>query len=110
MSAQDAPAAQSSADAARMVSEAIAASDFRRAADIADAALAQGLIHVSLYNARALWLERQGRNEEALAEFQRARALAPRSYVLLNAIGQCLTRLHRPDEALPVLEEAIRIN
>ena len=29
MSAQDAPAAQSSADAARMVSEAIAASDFR---------------------------------------------------------------------------------
>ena len=110
MSSQHAPTPQSTADAVQLVGAAIGASDFRRAAEIADAALAQGFIDISLYNARALWLERQGLNEEALSEFQRARALAPRSWALLNAIGLCLTRLHRPAEALEVFEEAIRIN
>jgi Tfp pilus assembly protein PilF len=101
---------QSTADAVRLVSEAVAASDFRRASEIADAALAQGLIDVALYNARALWLERQGHDADALNEFERARSLAPRSWAILNAIGLCLTRLHRPREALETFDEAIRIN
>src|SRR5438105_13879170 len=100
MSSRHTTAVESVADAVRIVSEAIAASDFRRASDIADAALAQGLIHISLYNARALWLERQGRDEEALSEFQRARALAPKSWAILNAIGLSLTRRQRLGEAL----------
>lgn len=93
-----------------MVSAAIAANDFPGAAAISDAALAQGFIDPVLYNARGLWLERQDRNEEALQEFQRARALAPRSYALLNAIGLCLIRLYRLDEAISAFDEAIRIN
>lgn len=110
MSEHPQPIPQSEAEAVRMVAEAISASDYRRASEIADAALAQGLIHLSLYNARALWLERQGRNEEALDEFQRARALAPKSWAILNAIGLCLTRLQRLDEAVEAFDEAIRIN
>src|SRR5438067_5639081 len=93
-----------------MVASAIAASDFRRAAEVADASLAQGFIDTALYNARGLWLERQGRDTDALSEFERARSLAPRSWAILNAIGLCLTRLYRPREALETFDEAIRIN
>ncbi|MGD0191202.1 MAG: sulfotransferase [Rhizomicrobium sp.] len=95
-------------DAVRMVGAAVAADEFRRASDIADRALSQGLIHPALFNARALWLERQGRNEDALVEFQRARALAPKDVTLLNAIGLCMNRLYRLEEALETFDEAIR--
>lgn len=101
---------ESTADAVRMVAAAIGASEFRRASEIADAALSQGFIDPALYNAQALWLERQDRNAEALAAFQRARALAPRSYAILNAIGLCLTRLYRLEDAVETFDEAIRIN
>src|SRR5215469_3401536 len=101
---------ESTADAVRMVSGAIAASQFEQAAAIADSALSHGFIDPSLYNARALWLERQNRDEEALTEFQRARALAPKGWAILNAIGLCLLRLYRPDEAIEAFDEAIRIN
>lgn len=110
MSPQNAPAPQSTADAVRLVAAAIAGSDFQLALEIADVALAQGFIHPALYNARALWLERQNRNEDALTEFQRARALAPEDWALLNAIGLCLTRLDRLDQALEAFDQAIRIN
>ncbi|HEX3429377.1 MAG TPA: sulfotransferase [Rhizomicrobium sp.] len=110
MSSQHAATPQSTADAVRMVAEAIAACEYRHASEIADAALAQGFVDTSLYNARALWLERQGQNEDALTEFQRARALAPRSFAILNAIGLCLMRLQRLDEATAAFDEAIRIN
>src|SRR5437764_4348348 len=110
MSSQNAPAPQSTADAVRMVAAAIAAADFQRALEIADVALAQGFIHPALYNARALWLERQERNEDALTEFQRARALVPEDWALLNAIGLCLTRVDRLDQALEAFDQAIRIN
>src|SRR5215472_2368705 len=104
------PAPDSTADAVRLVSAAITASQFEQAAAIADLALAQGFIDPALYNARALWLERQRRDEEALTEYRRARALAPKGWAILNAIGLCLIRLYRPGEAIDALDEAIRIN
>lgn len=110
MSSHELPALESTADAVRNVSVALGANDFRGAAAIADAAIARGFVDMALYNARALWFERQGLNEQALEEFQRARALAPRSYALLNAIGLCLTRLYRLDEAVDAFDEAIRIH
>jgi len=110
MSQQDPPPAQSTADAVRAVATAVAASEFRQAAELADSSLSFGLIHPALYNARALWAERQGRDEEALQEFQRARALAPKDPHILNAVGLCLTRLYRLDEALDAFDEAIRID
>ncbi|HEY1612868.1 MAG TPA: sulfotransferase [Rhizomicrobium sp.] len=101
--------AQSTAEAVRAVAAAIAASDYPRASRLAEGAMAQGHIHPTLLNARAIWLEHQGRDEEALALFQRARALTTKDARLLNAIGLCLTRLYRLEEAIEVFDEAIRI-
>jgi len=97
-------------DAVRLVSAALAASDYRRAYEIAEAALGRGAIHPALFSARALWLEQQKRDEDALADFERAASLAPKNTAILNAIGLCLTRLHRLDEAVSAFEEAIASN
>jgi Tfp pilus assembly protein PilF len=96
-------------DALRAVLSAVTAGDFAQAARIADVALSRGLTHPAMFNARAMWLERQGKNEEALDSYQRARALTPKDTTLLNAIGLCMTRLYRLDEAIEVFDEAIRI-
>jgi Flp pilus assembly protein TadD len=98
------------ADAVGAISAAIAVSDFRRAHAIADAAIAGGGAHPVLFTARAIWLEQQGRNEEALADFETAVSLAPGNHITLNAVGLCLTRLQRLDEAVAAFDEAIRIN
>ena len=100
----------STAEAIGGVGEAIAVTDFRLASERADTSLSLGFVHPALFNARALWFERQGRDEEALTEFQRARAMAPKDSTLLNAIGLCLVRLYRLDEAIETFDEAIRIN
>lgn len=100
----------STAEAIGGVGAAIAASDFRLASERADTSLSLGFVHPALFNARALWLERQGRDDDALTEFQRARALAPKDPMLLNAIGLCLLRLYRLEEAIEAFDEAIRIN
>lgn len=105
---QDIPS--STPEAVRRIATAIAAEDYRKAAELGELFLSHGLAHPAMYGARALWLERQGKDEEALAEFQRARALSPKDPLLLNAIGLCLTRLYRLPEALETFDEAIRID
>jgi len=95
-------------DAVRAVSRAIAVSDYLAAYSVADSAISQGHAHPALFNARALWLERQQRDEEALFDFQRAASMAPHNTPILNAIGLCLTRLYRLDEAIAAFDEAIR--
>jgi Flp pilus assembly protein TadD len=92
------------------VADAVAASEFQLAFQLADAEIAEGKVHPTLFSARALWLEQQQRFSDALGEFQRARALLPRDVPLLNAIGLCLTRLYRLGEAIEVFDEAIRID
>jgi len=96
--------------ASRAISDAIAARDHQGAYEQSEAALARGLVHPIFFNARALWLERQGRDEEALADFERALSLGPRTAIALNAIGLCLTRLQRLSEAISAFDEAIRLN
>lgn len=100
----------STAEAIGGVGAAIAASDFRLASERADTSLSLGFVHPALFYARGLWLERQGRDEDALTEFQRARALTSKDPLLLNAIGLCLVRLYRLDEAIEAFDEAIRID
>lgn len=97
-------------EAVRKVADAVAAEDYRGASELGSLFLTHGLIHPVMYYARALWLERQGNDEEALGEFQRARALKPKDPMVLNAIGLCLTRLYRLPEALETFDEAIRID
>jgi len=88
-------------------SEAIRGGNNEGAAALADRALAFGLRHPVLYNARALALQQKGQFREALAEFNHARALAPRDARISNAIGVCLLNLNQPMEALKAFEQAI---
>ncbi|HWE07455.1 MAG TPA: sulfotransferase [Rhizomicrobium sp.] len=95
--------------AVQAVAQAVGADDVARAAALADAALANGLNHPILFIARALRFERQARDEDALAAYQQARALAPKDPRLLNAIGLCLLRLHRYREALAAFDRAVHV-
>jgi Flp pilus assembly protein TadD len=89
---------------------AVAASDLRRAAQIATAAIGSGMGHAAFYNARALWAESQGQHQTALAEFQRALAFTPTNPVLLSAIGHCLVRLNRIPEGIAHFDRALALN
>ncbi|MGH6889122.1 MAG: tetratricopeptide repeat-containing sulfotransferase family protein [Rhizomicrobium sp.] len=100
----------STPEAVRKIANAIAAEDYKGASQLGELFLSHGLVHPAMYSARALWFERQGKDDEALAEFQRARALSPKDAMLLNAIGLCLTRLYRLPDALEIFDEAIRID
>ena len=99
---------QSTAEAVSKVAAAVAVSDVEGASRLAEQAIGLGYIHPALYNAQALWLERQGRDEDALALYLQARGLTPKDARLLNAIGLCLIRLSKLDEALAAFDEAIR--
>ena len=92
------------------VSAAVRASDLQRAFEMADAALARGFQHPTFFNARALWLQEQGRYQEALTDFQRARTLTPQDPILLNAIGLCLMRLNRMHDAIASFDASIAID
>lgn len=93
----------------REIAVAVAASDFAKAAEIADAALGRGMAHPVLFNARALLSQHEGRHEDALSDFQRAFAFTPKDVTLLNAIGLCLVRVDRPKEAIAAFDSALRI-
>jgi tetratricopeptide (TPR) repeat protein len=77
------------------------------AAALAQAARAAGLEHPLLYNVLALKLESEGRLSEAQALLQNAVRLAPGDVASRNALGLCLLRLDRPDEALVQFESAL---
>jgi tetratricopeptide (TPR) repeat protein len=64
------------------------------------------IAHVNL----AFALERQGRSDEALAEYLEALRLEPRSYQIHNSYGNLLGKTGRTDEALAEYHEAIRLN
>lgn len=104
------PQTSETLEAVRLISAALSASDYRHAHDVAETAIQRGNVHPALFGARALWLERQKRDEEALADFERSASLAPQNVAVLNAIGLCLTRLNRLDEAVAAFDEAIRVN
>jgi tetratricopeptide (TPR) repeat protein len=78
-----------------------------QAAALAEAARAQGLEHPLLYNVLALKLESEGRLLEAETLLQSAVRLAPADVASRNALGLCLLRLERPDEALVQFESAL---
>jgi tetratricopeptide (TPR) repeat protein len=77
------------------------------AAALAQKARADGLEHPLLYNVLALGLESEGRLPEAEALLQSAVRLAPADVASRNALGLCLLRLERPDEALVHFDSAL---
>ena len=88
------------------IEQAIAARDIGLAVKLAEEALAGGAAHPLLFNLRALRAEDEGRLTDSLADLERARALAPGDISVLNALGLCLTRLGRHEEAIDAFEQA----
>jgi Flp pilus assembly protein TadD len=82
--------------------------DFVAAAALAERTLAEGFEHPTLLNAAATRLEQEGKYEEALRLLARAVAIAPKDIGARNALGLCLQRLDRPDEALYHIDELLR--
>ena len=97
------------AAAVRELLAATGAGDWDRAFALADAGIAKGLSHPTLYKLRALGRERQGRLEEAIADFRAALARTPDDQAALNALGLCLARTGRADEAIEALDRAIAL-
>ena len=58
----------------------------------------------------ALFLLAQGKKEEALNDFRRAIAIAPRFCEALNATGTCLFELEQYDEAVRKFDKLIEID
>jgi tetratricopeptide (TPR) repeat protein len=84
--------------------------DLNGAAGMAEAALSDGIRHPMLYNLVALRLENEGRLDDAVALLHKALQVTPRDVSLLNALGLCLNRLDRWNEALAAFEEIIAID
>jgi Tfp pilus assembly protein PilF len=94
----------------RTVHEIAQAGEHGRAADLAEAALADGLEHPLLLNLAALKLERQDRVVDAEGLLRRAVEIAPRDLASRNALGLCLLRLERPADALAQFDALIRLD
>lgn len=88
---------------------ALQASDFRRAADLANLGIRHGMIHPALFSARAFWLQENGRHEHALEDFRRALTLSPQNPASLVAIGLCLMDMDRASEAVEYFDAALAI-
>jgi len=83
--------------------------DVGQAKRLAREALAAGVEHPVVLNLSALDHEEHGRLDAALADLCRASALAPADYSILNALGLCLVRAGRPEEAKARYLEALAL-
>ncbi len=97
------------AKAVETVVAALNKSDREGAIRLARIALDGDLIHPLFLNLRAFWLEGRGRLNDALADLERARELAPDDVPVLNALGLALAKLHRHVEAAKVFETVIAL-
>jgi tetratricopeptide (TPR) repeat protein len=84
--------------------------DHAKAAALAEAALADGLEHPLLFNLAALKLEQLGRVPDAEILLRRAVEIAPDDIGSRNALGLCLLRLDRPQEARAQFEALLGLN
>src|SRR5580704_5352359 len=91
------------------VFEAARAGELDRAKALAIAALAAGHEHPVLLNLRALDHEENGRLEAALGDLERAHALAPGDFSILNACGLALARLRRFEAAVSCYEQVMAL-
>ena len=93
----------------REVQAAIKTNDLKAATAKALVALDAGVEHPMLLNLRALKAEEEGRAADALADLQRARALAPNDFTIVNALGLCYARLERYAEAAQAFDAAVKL-
>src|SRR3569833_1475930 len=88
------------------VEAALWARDLPRAMTISEVAVGEGAEHPTLLSLAALGRMRAGANDSALPLLLRARLQMPEHVDLLNALGECLTRLGRPREAVEAFDAA----
>jgi tetratricopeptide (TPR) repeat protein len=101
-----------SSDAATTLSAveaALWASDLPRAMRLSDEAVARGIVHPTVLGLAGLKRLHAGENKAALPLLLKARELAPRHVDLLNALGECFSRLDRPREAVEVFDTALSV-
>jgi tetratricopeptide (TPR) repeat protein len=91
------------------VESALWASDLIKAMRLSDEAIARGASHPTLLGLAGLGRMHAGDNQGALPLLLRAREQTPRHVDLLNALGECFSRLGRSQEAVEVFDSAIRI-
>jgi tetratricopeptide (TPR) repeat protein len=94
----------------RAVHGAAVGGDHAKASALAEAALADGLEHPLLLNLAALKLEQLGRVSDAETLLRRALEIAPEDIPSRNALGLCLLRLDRPQEARAQFEAMLDLN
>jgi tetratricopeptide (TPR) repeat protein len=80
-----------------------------QAIELARTNLDRGIEAPLLLNLRAYWLEGQNRPAEALRDLERARELAPTDIAVLNALGLCLAKLGRLEEAAEAFQQCARL-
>ena len=91
------------------VEAALWATDMAKAMQLSEDAVGAGADHPTLLGLAGLQRMQLGDNHNALPLLQRARQQTPRHVDLLYALGECLTRLGRPREALEPFDTAIAI-
>src|SRR6478672_9987455 len=97
------------AQALSAVEAALWARDMPKAMTISETAVGQGAEHPTLLSLAALGRMRTGANDSALPLLLRARREMPRHADLLYALGECLSRLGRPREAVEAFDSAIAV-
>jgi tetratricopeptide (TPR) repeat protein len=91
------------------VEAALWASDMAKAMSLAEQAVGAGADHPTLLGLAGLKYLHAGDNQSSLPLLLRAREQAPHHVDLLNALGECLTRLNRPREAVEAFDAALAV-
>jgi tetratricopeptide (TPR) repeat protein len=91
------------------VEAALWARDMPKAMTLSESAVGAGAEHPTLLSLAALGRMHAGANDSALPLLLRARQQMPRHVDLLYALGECLSRLGRPREAVEAFDTALTI-
>lgn len=92
------------------VGQAVSTGDLRRAYELANWAINQGMTGRILFNARALAYQASGRFDDALADFRSALELVPGDAATNAAIGTVLAAQDKLTEAIAAFDLAIAVN
>ncbi len=92
------------------IRRALESGDRQAATALAIEALAAGDEHPLLLNLRSFDHEARGRWDDAVADLERAEALAPQDFALANALGLLLARQNRMAEAVEAFDRALVLN
>jgi TolB-like protein/class 3 adenylate cyclase/Flp pilus assembly protein TadD len=86
------------------------AADLERAAELVNQALAEAPRDWFAHFAKGVVLQRQGRVEDAIPEFETALALNPNWLLSLDRLAWCKLMTGSVEQAIPLLEQAIRLS